>query len=62
MCCGHDNNKKMSAALALRPADGITFTPEPDNPHDPNAIRVNADATQLYIIGHVPRASCGDPW
>jgi hypothetical protein len=37
----------------IRPGDRLTLTREPDNRHDPNAVRVDWNGQQL---GYVPRA------
>jgi len=40
----------------LRPGDALALVPEPGNPHDANAIRVEAGGRQ---IGYVPRSENG---
>jgi len=40
---------------AVSTGDELTLSPEPTNPHDPNAIRILKEGTQ---IGYVPRVYC----
>ena len=42
-----------AAFPAMRAGDELTLTREPDNPHDPSAVRVE---WQGRLLGYVPRA------
>jgi hypothetical protein len=47
------------AARRLRPGDGVALEPEPDNPADPEALRVLTRANGTHL-GFVPRYLCRD--
>jgi hypothetical protein len=44
---------------AFAPGSRLTLVPEPDNPHDPQAIRV-LGATGTEHVGYVPAELCAD--
>jgi hypothetical protein len=44
---------------AFAPGSPLTLVPEPDNPHDPQAIKV-LDATEAEHVGYVPAELCSD--
>jgi hypothetical protein len=46
-------------ALRLRPGDPLVLQPDPENPHDPNALRVLTTVRGIHL-GFVPRYLCSD--
>ena len=44
---------------AFAPGSRLALVPEPDNPHDPQAIKV-LDATETEHVGYVPADRCAD--
>lgn len=50
---GYNHHGAAAAFPALRIGDPLVLVREPDNPHDPNAVRVEWDARML---GYVPRS------
>jgi hypothetical protein len=48
-----DGTRRQDIIRCCRAGDAIELVPEPDNPHDPNAVRV---MHRLGLIGYIPRA------
>lgn len=47
-----DGSSRQKILRKVRPGDPVTLVPEPDNPYDPQAVKVMTPAGQ---VGYVPR-------
>ena len=55
----HRGSEAEDAARRLAPGDPLVLVPEPDNPHDPRALRVLTTVRGAHL-GFVPRYLCED--
>ena len=52
LTAGLAHHEAKSVWDAMRPGDAIALVREPDNPHDPNAVRVEWND---HVLGYLPR-------
>ena len=55
---GFKHHEGMSIIDELHVGNGLTLEPEPQNPYDPNAIKIYADGG--FMLGYIPRAIAKD--